>query len=299
MNRCIVTCLLATAIVAAEQAPLSVRLSSGDHRELTRALVDLAHDGLSAASDLDRARTAIADPDPSVRLAAMGAVAKLHDDAAVPLLAEAMRSSDGAVATNAHSSLVAIVGRDVGQKDPEAWRAWDAGMSASTRASVDRFHGAVDKGDEEAARAIIHPLLMQRAGRDIVVEALVRAADSGNPRLALLAREGLANIQTASAKLALSTITAGARPVLAGEASSLGSSNPPIGPAASAVAAVGLPASVVAPARDGWLIAMVLAGVAGISASLWWACRRGRVKAVEHWTRVFVLRAKDRVRRGA
>lgn len=300
MNRRIVACLLAAATATtAELAPLSVRLNSGDNRELTRALVDLAHDGLSAAGDLDRARAAIADPDPSVRLAAMGAVAKLHDDAAVPLLVEAMRSSDESVVTNAHSSLVAIVGRDVGQNDPEAWRAWDAGMSASTRANVDRFHGAVDRGDEESARAIIHPLLMQRAGRDIVVEALIRAAESSNPRLALLAREGLANVQTASAKLALSTIKAGAMPIPAGSPSALGGITSSVMPAATAMAAANLPTSVAATARDGWLIAMMAAGVAGISAGLWWACRRGRVKAVEHWTRVFVLRAKDRSRRRA
>lgn len=196
------SCLVAS-LAAADPQPIADRLTSNERFVKVGALTDLAHQGPTSAREMELARDCLADNDPAIRLAAAGVVARLKDEGAVPQLIEAMRQADPASANDLRCALKAIAGIDAGGTDPEAWSDWRENITAMTDKGVAEVRSAIAEGNEAKARAALHPLLMQRAGRDSLVNLLEELAGGDNPRLASLAREGLVAIDTASSRLAL------------------------------------------------------------------------------------------------
>jgi hypothetical protein len=204
MIRCLIVAALIGAAFASEPAfTLVERLDAPDVRTATVALHEAGHRGVSSSEELLVVHVRLGDADPTVRMAAAGAAARMRDDAAVPLLAEGLRDADAQTAEIFRTALVAITGSDHGGSDADAWKAWHDEAEASTRAGIETLRAAVAAGDPEKARAALHPLLMPRCCRELIAEALAEVAQSDNPRLAALAREGLSNLAGPQARLAM------------------------------------------------------------------------------------------------
>jgi hypothetical protein len=148
----------------------------------------------------------LADPEANIRLAAASAAASLHDDGAVPQLINAMREASGQGTDAFRAALATIAGGDRGGDSADNWSAWHDNIITTTMASCSKVRIAVLDKDFDTARAALHPILMQRAGRDKIVDLLEELGNGNDPRLVALAREGLAAIDTAAARVALENI---------------------------------------------------------------------------------------------
>lgn len=208
MIRLLLLCLLTAGLVlAAEPLPLGDRLESMDRAVAMQALFDLARRGPPGSMrEIEVVRTRLSDSDPNIRMAAACAVASLHDDGAVPLLITALREFGDKGSPAFRAALSTIAGGDQGGDSAEAWTTWHDGVIASTQAGCSTVRLAVQDGKVDQARLALHPLLMQRAGRDLIVDLLEVLGNGDNPRLVALAREGLMAIDTAAARLALAAI---------------------------------------------------------------------------------------------
>lgn len=280
-------CLLAAISVGAADVsrPLSDRLLSPNSKELTAALLDLARSGPTSRQDIERARAGLVDMDPVVRQAAMTAVTAMRDDGSVQTLAGIMSSGSPAERQGAHDALVALAGSDAGGGDGAAWDAWDGKVAEETTAGISRVQEAVAANDIEKARGCLHPLLMQRAGRDLVVEMLSQIAAGDDPRLAALAREGLSAIDTAYAHLVLADVQAAIQQ--AAEAAAVAQAAP-----RRERAVVTVPAAIATPApvSGNWLVILAVASLAGVGGVML-VLRRTRPTGGKprDWTRVFVI----------
>ncbi|HAT09628.1 MAG TPA: hypothetical protein DCS97_03330 [Planctomycetes bacterium] len=199
--------LLVTILSGGEQQELGDRLSSTDKTVAMPALFELARRGPPSSNrEIEIVRMRLADPEPNIRVAAASAAASLHDDGAVPQLINAMRESSGQGSDAFRAALATIAGGDRGGDSPEAWSAWHDNIITSTMGSCSKVRIAVLDKNFDAARSALHPLLMQRSGRDKIVDLLEELGNGDDPRLVALAREGLAAIDTAYARVALANI---------------------------------------------------------------------------------------------
>lgn len=216
--------LLAAALAAEEEAPLAQRLESAEAGVATQALFDLAKRGPPGSQrEIEVVRMHLSSENANLRVAAASAAASLHDDGAVPQLIAAMRNAgEGGEGDAFQAALTTIAGGDKGGGDPDKWSAWHDGIIAVTQATCSRIRLGMQDGKIDEVRAALHPLLMQRAGRDLVVDMLEELGKGTDPRLVALAREGLSAIDTAAARVALAdldrTLPAGSTTSAAGVA---------------------------------------------------------------------------------
>ncbi|MEK7412015.1 MAG: hypothetical protein AAB263_01720 [Planctomycetota bacterium] len=286
-----------TAIAcAADATPLSERLLSSNSSVAIAALVELGRKGAHSQQELEMARSRIADGNASVRLAAIGAASRLHDDGAIPMIILSMRAADPAAASELGAALTALTGHNIGGADASVWAAWHEEVVKSTTASIAALQAASAKGDSNAVRAAIHPLLMQRAGRDQVVGALSDLVQSSSsPRIAALAREGLVTLNTAAAQIAIAAIKPDARPASTRSTSSpvdkptVGKSGP------TTTGVIDLPEKPNPWLSKGSLILLgCLVGLIGLTAVAIIYGKRWLAKhpKIEQMTRMFVLKSR-------
>jgi hypothetical protein len=209
MTRLLLVLVLAAAAWAGDPDTLLERLESSDKPVVVQALTELARRGPPTnMREIENVRIHLADTDPKVRLAAATAAASVADDGSVPQLIAAMRAAGDGDGDGFRAALRSISGGDFGGQDPDAWSAWNDGVVSATQANCSRVRVATAAGDIDAARSALHPLLMQRCGRDTVVDLLEELGRSDNPRLVALAMEGLAAFDTAAARVALANLNA-------------------------------------------------------------------------------------------
>jgi hypothetical protein len=290
---CVLLLSLCASLFSGESA-LDERLRSRDPAVLAQALIDVGRNGASSTTDLEIVREGISSSSSLVRLAAISAATQLQDDAAIPALVWALRSQESSDQDNAHAALTALAGNDIGGRDPAAWQEWHREILEKTSKGVAAVREAMDAGDEVRTRAALHPLLMQRAGKDMVVEVLTDAALHGSPSVAQLARGALSDMESAAAQVAKKTIA---------QAPSVEARPNYPQPLVKQPAATSAPASPMAVATStaprgdsSLLIPIVLVVMALVVGLIIWLLARTpeRKAAMEVWTSVFVAKMPRR-----
>ncbi|MEK7413202.1 MAG: hypothetical protein AAB263_07780 [Planctomycetota bacterium] len=295
----VVTALLLAALVTAVEADansLATRLLSTDRTVLMTALTDLSNRGPSTLRDLEIARMLIGNPDPVIRLGAIQAAARLHDDGAILQLISTMRAADVDLAKEMRTALGHIVGSDIGGADPSVWANWYQTVLDGTIKGIKEVRTAIAAGDFDAARTALVPLMLQKAGREGVIFLLKELGTSDrDAELNKLAREGLAAMNAALAKMVLAEID----PRFAARLAAATVQKPSVGTGTTTgpSTAIGLLPGDEPPSKPlPWIWIGVGVAFVGVFAWLWiygkkWVAKHPRV---EHVTRMFVVRMKTR-----
>lgn len=193
------------AATATQRQELLRQLARGPNHQAIELAMNLARrdgpatqaallEAIPARAEAIPQRQAIRDlarsSDPQVAQAAHGALARLEDHHAIPLLISDLSNHDEQVAQSARAALADLTGVDRGA-DPSQWRTWQRQREHRLAKQLPGLTAQLESPNPRDVGRAVHQLLQLGHDRSLVIELLEPLLEDPDPGIARLVQDAM------------------------------------------------------------------------------------------------------------